>query len=444
MESEVDQRKTLEMSDEDPNRNSEKLADARPELESVCPNPINQESDQLGNQKTKETNTIVEQSVAEPIENLAEMEEIRDEETNPESSVNAKAEDMEEQELVDLKPALEMIAEMSGLKTKMRSDEYAVMSEEILEFARKIAREQSGNQTQERNENGESGSSSWQDEFSTEILEEMKGLCEVYARVKGGFNSKEETDEVMLRIIREMKNNGMRELKGKMKQEENDETLQTKGVKFAPAVEHHEENAGKNLETLNSENTIASDRGIPRVCENVPENKNAQLNEHFEEMTSKNNGVDPGTKGVPNVAPPRNQKMGKQLGDSGTAPGWGKNVNAGNNGGNASQGPTGNQWTAGPGPTMDKGRNQNKDKEGKQRGMNGRNGKQNNAPQRREAGKPYGPGTPGKQTGVSGHVGTFVRGEGSFRYQNYERGGVTAEGEVGDIKGGEAGEGTVE
>nr|GMD24361.1 hypothetical protein Iba_chr08bCG14020 [Ipomoea batatas] len=484
MDSEIDQKKVIGSSEnvDEQNPIPEKLIEDQPK-DCQVNSELGQDTMAQQDPQMKTVEHLEVNQGVNPIENQSSEAESNEE-------ARAKAEVEEELELVDLKPALEMIAELSGLRTKLTSDEYAMMSEEILKFAKMIANEQSGDQETLRSgiraiadrfeketklnqgkenresdqpsleENGESGSSSWQEEFSTDLLEEMKGLCEVYALANGGFNSKEETDEVMLRVIRELRSNSLRELKGKMKQHGQEE--QAKGVTFAPSMENQLDNAGTNLEALNSKKDIAADRGTSHVCENAPKSRNAHMNKQMEEMTSKNNGVDPGINRVPTGASPGNQKLGKQPGDSVAAPGWGKNVNmnAGNNGGNASQGWgnrqgfAGNQRTNGPGPTMDRGRNQNKDnKEGKQSrnpsknrnggqspqkdqapnrgpagGLNARNGKQNNAPQRREAGKSFGSGTPGKQTGGSGYAGTSVRGEGSFRYQNYERGGGNSRG----------------
>nr|GMD71547.1 hypothetical protein Iba_chr12eCG17070 [Ipomoea batatas] len=357
---EIDQKKVIGKSEnaEEQKVFSKEVIEDQTNRESDCPmnGSINSESSQLRSsdmmaQQFQQDPPMDQTGMADDLvehseDNTQNIDPIENHEPGKKDTKMENIEDakVEKQELVDLKPALELIAEMSGLKTKMRSDEYAVMSEEILDFARKIAKEQSENQN--KNEALRSGIRMITERYMKEtklnkekdLLEEMKGLCEVYARVKGGLNSKEETDEVMLRIIREMKSNGMRELKGKMKQEEQDDTLQAKG----------------------------------------------------------------------------------------------------------------NQRTAGPGPSMDRGRNQNKDNmEGKQsrnpsknrnggqspqkeqafnKGpaggsqMNWRNDKKNHVPQRK------GVGTPGRQTGLSGNAGTFVRGEGSYRYQNYEKGGGNSRG----------------
>nr|GMD73811.1 hypothetical protein Iba_chr12fCG22030 [Ipomoea batatas] len=452
------------------------------------PKPIESHAQQIQSDhqtdQIEEANDAVDQSASQlPVENdqitnQAEVDEMLNKETNPEPSGNAKAVDMNEEELVDLKPALEMIAEMSGLKSKMRSAEYEEMSEEILVFARMIANEQSGDQNKteilrngisaiaerfvresklcqgensresgqdQLDENGESGSSSWQEEFSTEVLEEMKGLCEVYAQAKGGLKSKEETDQVILKVIRELKINGLRDLKGKMKQNENEETMQPKGVTFAPSMENHVDNAGMNSGTPKSEKETATGKGIPHVCENAPKSRNAQLNTQVEEMTSKNNGVDPDIKGGPSGAPPGNQRLGKQLGEGIAAPAWGKNgnVTGGNIGGTASQG-RGNKQAAG----MERGRNQNREnKEGTQSRNASKNRNGDQTPQKTQApnlqgrgnhggqqgnwnngnitkkndtqGQRYGLGTPGRQARV---IPGTVRGEGNVRYQNQERG----------------------
>nr|GMD80239.1 hypothetical protein Iba_chr13dCG11680 [Ipomoea batatas] len=439
MESEIDQKKTIENNEkliEDhvmPERESDRLDSSHLETVAQQVNTDHQ-TNQIEDMSTSEDQSVSNQNV-DPIENRIEVEE----EMKPESSVKAQVADMEVKELVDLKPALEMIAAMTDLKARMTSDEFELMSEEILEFTRKIATEQIGDQNkkdilregmreiaerfvnetklnQKGNsresdqdhsvENGESGSSSWQEEFST--------------------------------VIRELKNNGLKELKGKMKLEGNEETMQTRGVKFAPPMENHEDNAGKNLGTLNSENDLAAERGMPHVCENAPMNRNAHLNTHGEEMTSMKTGVDPATKGVPNVVPPGNQRLGK-LGENANVPAWGKNMNTagGNSGGAASQG-----WGNRQGVQVERGRNQNKEN---MNGAQSRNASKNingdKTPQRMQAPKPQGRGntggqqanwnngnnntrrndmgTPGKQAGViPGNAGTYGRGEGN---QNQER-----------------------
>nr|GLL40527.1 hypothetical protein Itr_chr11CG25400 [Ipomoea trifida] len=462
MDAEIDQKKAIgeEKIDQEKAIGEEKMSAAsESELDPKPHEP----------QQIHSENNAMDQSVSQmpaendQAENQTEMEEMLNKETNPEPIGNMKAVDKKEEELVDLKPALEMIAEMSGLKSKMRSDEYEEMSEEILNFARMIANEQSGDKNKKEtlrngisaiaerfvkesklcqgensresgqdhlDDNGESGSSSWQEEFSTEVLEEMKGLCEVYAQAKGGLKSKEETDEVILRVIRELKINGLRDLKGKMKQDENEETMQPKGVTFAPSMENHVENAGMNSGTLKSEKEAATGEGTSHVCENAPKSKTAQLNAKVQEMTPKKAGVDPEFKGGPSGAPPGNQKLGKQLGETAAAPVWGKNVNVtgGNNGGSASQG-WGNKQGA-------QSRNASKNRKGDQtpqktqapnlqgRGINGgqqgnwNNG--NNTTKKNDTqGQRYGMGTPGRQAGV---IPGNVRGEGNLRHQNQERG----------------------
>nr|GMD67354.1 hypothetical protein Iba_chr12cCG23780 [Ipomoea batatas] len=359
-------------------------------------------------------------------------------------------------ESIKYEAALEMLLEVVHLKSEMLDEEFEEMCGEIREFARKMSKEQKkceekarenpewtgwidktkrseilkegiraiadrfvknskinngarkdeadhsekGNQD-DNGEDSQSESSDWQEGFSAEMLEEMKGLCAVYAAAKGGLKSKEQTDQMMMEIIKEMKRKGLECLKGKAMCEEAAEAHLEKGATTAPEQENLEgENnncmAGKNSDNLNSEYESGNGRGIPHVCDI------ASKNDESEKLVSR------GTKNIGEMINEKKENKNEvrfadqTKGNEGGAPGMGRGRNyvSGNNGSNVAWGnKQGNQKINDAG--LERGRSQVKEgKRGPQSRSNSRNQK-------------------GKQEALRGQVpNSYQQGKGPTAQQN--------------------------
>nr|GMD24360.1 uncharacterized protein LOC109181091 [Ipomoea batatas]GME09838.1 uncharacterized protein LOC109181091 [Ipomoea batatas] len=292
--------------------------------------------------------------------------------------ISENQESNQEENRTNLEPALEMLSEISHLRSQMLEEEYEKMSANIREFARNFVKEKHDGTVESPNvalrkgilaiadqfvrntelkkeqritgveasvESNESGSSDWQEEFSVEILEEMKGLCDVYAKARGGFKSKGETDQVILEIIREMKNNSLMNLKGKMVQTQKEEMKERE----------------PNQKAQEKEST-------PSVCANAPMGYNAQSEGKMIDNELKMRGT---LNGGPN-APEKNNKQSELLHG---------NQNKNSFGPMPTPAPA-----AGIGRVGERGRTQTK--EGPQSRNQSRNRKGGQTPQKEQASKP--------------------------------------------------------
>nr|GMD77062.1 hypothetical protein Iba_chr13bCG16240 [Ipomoea batatas] len=278
--------------------------------------------------------------------------------------------------------ALHMMEEIDHLKTEMLENEYKEMCDEIGKLARQFAEEhvvesgenpkealrdgilaiaerfvresklRDGSRAEEEteqqmsNESNEAESLDWQEGFSLEILEEMKGLCNVYSSAKGGLKSKEETDQMLLEIIREMKNKSMIQLKGKMMEEEVTESPHTKGVSFAvPSREEEQNKEGlttsilmeddqnhrnegqKQDEQVCTNPEIQNKEGLSPVCEKASVSKVALDGGHNEQKEGRVGGSvnAPGVMGLQTGAAVSsgNQKLGNAAPAVGFSNGFG-------------------------------------------------------------------------------------------------------------------------
>nr|GMD49039.1 hypothetical protein Iba_chr10fCG12050 [Ipomoea batatas] len=398
--------------------------------------PITTEDDQIkviiGRENLISEEKIESEPPVVPIEQRDHTEE------NQEDNLSElRRDEREEGEWNNLEAALEMLSEIGHLKSQMLKEEYEMMSAEIREFARNFAKENNGvgavenpnealkkgiftianeflrktklndeqrsKEVETSIESTESGSSDWQEGFSVEILEEMKGLCDVYAKARGGFKSKGETDQMILEIIREMKNNSLTNLKGKIVQEELvedhqtqmeelDQKEQAKEVTFllSPKENQHDLKDGNHGQVY-SEAELQNLKGSPPVCGNAPMNNKTNPDDRMNENESK-------TKGMPSF---------------GTSALEGKNRQTEILHGNQNKG--GNGPMPGPIPAAGIGRERGRSqtKEGPQSRNQSRNHKGGQTPQRDQVPKPnqQGKGPGGRQTPKrSGQHENFNRG----------------------------------
>nr|GMD31560.1 hypothetical protein Iba_chr09bCG0010 [Ipomoea batatas] len=306
---------------------------------------------------------------------------------------------------------LNMMEEIDHLKTEMLENEFKEMCDEIGNLARQFASEhqvaepgenpkealrdgilaiaerfvresklrdagrtEGETEQQMSNESNEAESLDWQEGFSLEILEEMKGLCNVYVSAKGGLQSKEETDLMMLEIIREMKNKSMDRLQGKMIREEVTESPHTKGVSFAaPPMEEDQNKGGPASFTLmkdaqNHRNEgqkhdkqvytnpeLQNKGGLSPACEKASMSKVTLDGAELKGLQT-GAAVSSGNQKVGNAVPAVGISNGFGSGPAvGTGRGRGVTPGMLNNGGNASMG-WGNKQEAPPSRNASKGR----------------------------------------------------------------------------------------